>query len=675
MSADDRKVPLVQAPHEVIRNTQSQQPDESPKMSRRRSVDWQIDDDQIYEEHQENITKQSDTTEKHAGSLSSIRKILTNLSNSNSKINLKPQKSHADLTEFGDTSYDMNSMALEKSSLDDPITPVKHSKRDAFRNLFSRSSKKKKAEKSLDPKSLTGCPESAIDLSNLEQYEASANEDDINVCSKKQTENMVYPSELLKRYEAERAYDIEGLKEQLLSTSHGLGSELSVTNRENSVTSSSNERVGYVGSPYFSSYQINDSIPLSTVTSKITKNQACFNNFFEIMNLNGDLKQKYQSHYENGSVELEELSKDILNWIKELVSREKETKKENSSMKREVFDQGNKLIALNDTIAEQKRHIEELTSDVTQLHDGIQKGKYNETSDNSESKDNTLDRLTEINDHAEQKLKEYKKALRHVKLKYDELLKENDNNKHIAERVTIQYECLKEKFDHMIEKISSAIQGSSDLQRDSRASEIRVHELESSLQEQTTKITYLQGTNAIISEQYRKEHTKVQRLKREKVFWERYIEYIDAYRTESLQFMSEFMMAFKGTVSKQNLYDYDYHLKLLHRQVPLYLEYKTYDDKRFISQTMEENLNQNHEELVTFYKTIAKDQFLNEVVHKHVSYLRTNTFLSEQLHQLKGTDNMIGIDDQNSSRLEERNALKPRNINRLSLKANKSCVK
>ncbi|GAV52268.1 hypothetical protein ZYGR_0AG02590 [Zygosaccharomyces rouxii] len=141
-------------------------------------------------------------------------------------------------------------------------------------------------------------------------------------------------------------------------------------------------------------------------------------------------------------------------------------------------------------------------------------------------------------------------------------------------------------------------------------------------------IELLKVGNLKIQDNFRSERSKVLDLRKDNKTLRRQIQLTECYRTQSLQFMSHLMLYYRGIVTDETLASFEFHLKTINSFGSI--------TESMVGDDATENMMKDHEAMIfKFYNEIAKESFLNQIVTKHVSYMRSNNFLSSQLSGFK----------------------------------------
>ncbi|CAR26288.1 hypothetical protein ZYGR_0H00970 [Zygosaccharomyces rouxii] len=141
-------------------------------------------------------------------------------------------------------------------------------------------------------------------------------------------------------------------------------------------------------------------------------------------------------------------------------------------------------------------------------------------------------------------------------------------------------------------------------------------------------IELLKVGNLKIQDNFRSERSKVLDLRKDNKTLRKQIQLTECYRIQSLQFMSHLMLYYRGIVTDETLASFEFHLKTISNFGSI-TEFMVEDD------ATEKKMKDHETMIVKFYNEIAKESFLDQIVTKHVSYMRSNNFLSNQLSGLK----------------------------------------
>ncbi|CDH10558.1 uncharacterized protein ZBAI_02344 [Zygosaccharomyces bailii ISA1307] len=141
-------------------------------------------------------------------------------------------------------------------------------------------------------------------------------------------------------------------------------------------------------------------------------------------------------------------------------------------------------------------------------------------------------------------------------------------------------------------------------------------------------IELLKIGNLKIQDNFRAERNKVLDLRRENKILRKQLRLTECYRSQSLQFMSHLMLYYRGIVTEETLATFNFHLKAI-------TEFPFVTDTIHDNLEVESKMKECETAVITFYSKVAKESFLDQIITKHVSYMRSNNFLSSQLSGLR----------------------------------------
>ncbi|GCE97254.1 hypothetical protein ZYGM_004710 [Zygosaccharomyces mellis] len=216
-----------------------------------------------------------------------------------------------------------------------------------------------------------------------------------------------------------------------------------------------------------------------------------------------------------------------------------------------------------------------------------------------------------------------------LRTEYESLKLQFDSVQNDYKTTIFDYEIIHEKNNILTTRLSDLVGSMNKTGNDDRTMKDNNQEsLSNKLRRSENIIELLKVGNLKIQENFRSERSKVLDLRKAKKILKRQIQLTECYRTQSLQFMSHLMLYYRGIVTDEALATFEFHLKTINSFGPI-TEYTAEDD-------ILEKMMKDHEVIIfKFYNEVAKESFLNQTVTKHVSYMRSNEFLSSQLSGFK----------------------------------------
>lgn len=88
------------------------------------------------------------------------------------------------------------------------------------------------------------------------------------------------------------------------------------------------------------------------------------------------------------------------------------------------------------------------------------------------------------------------------------------------------------------------------------------------------------------------------------------------------------MLYYRGIVTDETLATFNFHLKAIS-------DFGFVTDTEWASAEAETKMRKCESAIIKFYSEIAKESFLDQIITKHISYMRSNNFLSSQLSCLR----------------------------------------
>lgn len=282
----------------------------------------------------------------------------------------------------------------------------------------------------------------------------------------------------------------------------------------------------------------------------------------------------------------------------------------------------------NEKINRMDRDLEEATDEIDMLSGEVEsyKGEIQEAK--------TSERMAI--ERAEKDIAKAKKETESELKRNDDILKENSTLKSKVEdlqkeykNIVFDHEMLQEKHSITTTRLADLV-GTFSKEHDSeREMRDSIEATGNKLRRYENTIEILKIGNLKIQENFHRERRKVLDLRQENNLYQKQLQYIECHRSQSLQFMSHLMFYYRNIVTDETLAQFDFYLKRLNESdfCPSIIRMK--DDE------LKECFKERENLVVKFYTEIAKQMFLDQVVAKHVSYMRSNNFLSSQLVGLR----------------------------------------
>ncbi|QLQ80266.1 hypothetical protein HG537_0D02670 [Torulaspora globosa] len=401
--------------------------------------------------------------------------------------------------------------------------------------------------------------------------------------------------------------------------------------------------------PYKSVFDQNDD-PISILAKDATllyKNCKTFENFDSALKLLTRNAKGLDFSDDHSSATLSEISNELLDFIRREISCCDRSVKERDSMAddlsslqkqitslradceskdakfaelQEALNAANvKIEKMNDALEEAAEEVDMLTQEVDSYKGQIQEIKLNERKAHEELET----KIAQLNEDKESSLKEN-----------TEVLKENASLKEKIDRLEQEHRALISDHETLQEKHSLTSAKLTDLAESYNKGQER--NIRENIEATGTKLRRYENTieilkigNLKIQENFHRERRKVLDLRQEVNFLRKHSQLIECHRSQSLQFMSHLMFYYRGMVTDDTLTEYDLYLKKLSASDFFPTTVHLNDDEL-------KTLFKEREALVVkFYNDVAKQSFLDQVVSKHVSYMRSNKFLSSQLAGLR----------------------------------------
>lgn len=380
----------------------------------------------------------------------------------------------------------------------------------------------------------------------------------------------------------------------------------------------------------------------------LDKSSTAFVNFDKTLKLLTDNKKSFSSLENVSNVTISEVSSQLLLYaqhdseyreelIKEKLAIENTLKFNEEStfgMRKELNNKDALITTLKKEVEDRTKKIEKLGNDLEEVSDEAEL-LTNEIESNRK-------KMTELQEHEKHALAKSENQISNIKNDMDlkskmleDISRENELLKNRYEGLQTEHKNL--VFDHEVlqEKHSITTTRLSDLVGSINKGEIGEREMRNNLEMTSNKLRRYENTiellkigNLKIQENFHRERRKVLDLRKEDKMLKMQIQLIECHRSESLQFMSHLMFYYRGIVSDETLTQFASYLKKLNAT-----EYLT--NNNLGEAAMEAQFKDCETQVVKFYNEIAKQLFLDQIVAKHVSYMRSNNFLSSQLAGLR----------------------------------------
>lgn len=392
------------------------------------------------------------------------------------------------------------------------------------------------------------------------------------------------------------------------------------------------------------------------------ENQALVNDLCstraELTGLKDESKEK-ASQYKSLQVRLEEakanleLKKEELRGLKG-VCHEKEL--ENEKLHKSLSDATEALQSIKNELDDVQTQCQKKTEHQVQLQNDLKA-----SNDKIDTMDKDLEEATEEIDMLSEEIESYKRKLQEAKTSERMAIERaekdvaqarkdleaeinsrniivSENNSLKSKVEDLQKELKNLHFDHEMlqEKHNITTTRLADLAGTISKEHGNEREMRDSIEVASNKMRRYENTieilkigNLKIQENFHRERRKVLDLRQENNLYQRQLQYIECHRCQSLQFMSHLMFYYRNIVNEETLAQFDYYLKKLNESDFCSNIVQMKDDE------LKECFKEREALVVKFYNDIAKQMFLDQVASEHVSYMRSNNFLSSQLSGLR----------------------------------------
>ncbi|QLG74994.1 hypothetical protein HG535_0H03210 [Zygotorulaspora mrakii] len=381
----------------------------------------------------------------------------------------------------------------------------------------------------------------------------------------------------------------------------------------------------------------------------LDKESVTFCNFDSALKLLTKDVKSLSSVSAGSNITISEISKEIVDFVRHIVDIQEENGKERQNLENELNISRFTLANLETEMEEKSKlnltlnkQSDNLKSTICDLQKDLQFGReLNE--ELMEKLEETKSQKRNIKNHQKDTLKKHEvqvtklnKQLESKERLLSELKTKNESTEAKAEllqknlnEMLVKHEILQEKQGFTTLQLSTMLENEKTKKEVDERESVKNLELTSSMKNRyENTIGILKVGNLKIQENFHDERRKVLDLRRERKLLLKKLQLTDCHRAQSLIFMSHLMLYYRGIIPDQMLSDFDYHLKILN--TPYFTSTIKLED-----QALEAKLEDCQKQVITFYNVFARQTFLEQIVTKHVSYMRSNNFLSNQLTGLR----------------------------------------
>ena len=219
------------------------------------------------------------------------------------------------------------------------------------------------------------------------------------------------------------------------------------------------------------------------------------------------------------------------------------------------------------------------------------------------------------------RLKSYSKENNELKRKIESFEVEMREKQVTAEELDDEKNKMRLKLDDLRDKLSivSEKEVSYKQELENLSQKLSINEKELALRKKRS---------AKYREAYSKERRKVLDLRDTNKFLSHRCSLAECYKRESLQFMSDLACTFRTYIPDAMFLNYDKHLRTL-------TGFYNLSEMLNNDTTIEVQFKKIEDNLKSFYGDTVKNNFLNFIMKKYASYVRTNNFLKEQLTMVR----------------------------------------
>ncbi|CUS21679.1 LAQU0S03e08196g1_1 [Lachancea quebecensis] len=193
---------------------------------------------------------------------------------------------------------------------------------------------------------------------------------------------------------------------------------------------------------------------------------------------------------------------------------------------------------------------------------------------------------------------------------------------------------LKEQNETARSRINELVQLVSQLEAEARKAREENGQLQQSFQEKDVLATHAKVANVKLQKDCQRERCKVLDARRELGLLRRQMELAACHKAEALQFMAQMMMSFRDVLSKDTLQECDSYLGAINSN-QLFNRALFGTEGEMTEQQLSDQFGQELQRVTEFYRDFAKKRLLDQIFAKHISYMRSNLFLSQQLKGLR----------------------------------------
>lgn len=278
-----------------------------------------------------------------------------------------------------------------------------------------------------------------------------------------------------------------------------------------------------------------------------------------------------------------------------------ERRLENSSLQREL-DSNSKLLAkTQDELADaESRHAKELSS-IAQAQKHL---KRQVSAKNKE-------------------LVETKKQLCLLKDDYDSLEAKFKNLEFDHQVARDQQDASREKLYELVRTVTAR-------EADERQVKNTLSRLESDAGKDKAAVAFAKKANLKLQSDCLRERHKVLDLRKDNRFLRSHIDMISCHKNEAVQFMAQMMMAYRNILGEDVVRTCDGYLEVFSKNT-FFNGTLANPDTAPNEQQLLQQAAREKKQVEAFYREFAKSKLLDQVVAKHISHMRSNNFLSQQL--------------------------------------------
>lgn len=381
----------------------------------------------------------------------------------------------------------------------------------------------------------------------------------------------------------------------------------------------------------------------------LDKNSVSFYNFDSALKLLTKDAKSLPSLFENSNVTVSEISKELVGFIKHSLEIQGVVEEDRRSLENELTNAQRTVESLKEELEDKKNSNSKLAKQVEKLSiESCSLGKDLEVEkklnheltrkvqDLKGQKKSIKTHQKDIINEQELQITNFEKEMELKDTFIASLTDEKESLKHEIgalrkelQDIVIKHEVLQEKQGFTALQLSTILEKEKTKKEVDNRESVKNLELTTSMKNRfENTIGLLKVGNMKIQENFHNERRKVLDLRRERKILQKQMELTDCHRAQSLQFMSHLMLYYRGIIPDQMLSDFDNHLKIL--TTPYFSSSTKLEDS-----ALEAKLKDCQNQVFKFYNEFARQTFLDQIVTKHVSYMRSNNFLSGQLGGLR----------------------------------------